>query len=99
MFFANYLFHPLNGNGYQFWSGIGSDFGELTLLAVIGTIIHWYINSRCHVGGVGLRGCRKRGHFPFHHYKLCKKHHPDVPDKLTHVHIKKLHKQDNFYEH
>jgi len=29
------LFHPLHGQGYQFWSGIGSDLGELSILIAI----------------------------------------------------------------
>lgn len=40
-----YLFHPLSGQGYQFWSGIGSDFGELTLLAAV---LGLYYKHNCH---------------------------------------------------
>src|ERR1017187_525388 len=28
------LLHPLEGFGYQFWSGIGSDAGEITLVGI-----------------------------------------------------------------
>ena len=74
-----------SGNQYGFWSGFGSDIGEVTL--IIGAIT-WYIHNQCHVDG-----CHKLGKHPFKHYKLCKKHHPDIPiGGITHLHIKKLHK-------
>lgn len=41
-----YLFHPLTGNGYQFWSGIGSDFSEVTILAGLAGL---YYKHNCHV--------------------------------------------------
>lgn len=86
-----WLFQPLNGNGYQFWSGIGSDFGELTIITAI---VVWWKTHECHVDG-----CHRFGKHPFQHYKLCKKHHPAVPDKVTHTHVKKLHKDSlDIYE-
>jgi len=80
-----YLFTPLWGNGYQFWSGIGSDAGEVTL--IIGAVT-WYYHNQCHVDK-----CHKIGKHPFKHYKLCKKHHPGVPAKVTMLHILKLNKE------
>ena len=79
-----------NGSGawYLEWSGF------ISLLFMLGFIIKWFENSRCHVGGHGFRGCRRHGRYPFKHYKLCHKHHPAVPAKLTHHHILKLHKAD-----
>ena len=77
---------PLSGNSYNFWSGIGSDFGEITLITAV---IMWYIHNQCHV-----TSCHKIGKHPFKHYKLCRKHHPDVPNRITHLHIKQLHKAD-----
>ena len=83
-----YLFTPLWGNGYQFWSGIGSDFGEITLITAV---IAWYIHNQCHVNT-----CHKIGKHPFKHYKLCAKHHPEVPTTgITHLHIVQLHRKDN----
>lgn len=81
-----YLFTPLWGNGYQFWSGIGSDFSEVTL--IIGAVA-WYIHNQCHV-----ESCHKLGKHPFRQYKLCRKHHPDIPDRITHLHLKQLQKRD-----
>lgn len=73
------------GTAYGFWSGIGSDFGEITLIAAILT---FYKMHECHIDG-----CHRFGKHPFEHYKLCKKHHPGVPEKITHLHILKLNKQ------
>lgn len=53
-----------------------------------GGFITYYKHSRCHVDT-----CHKRGKYPFQHYKLCKNHHPAVPNKITHLHIKQLHKR------
>ena len=63
-----YLLHPLNGLGYQFWSGIGSDFGELTIFTALVLILR---HHNCHV-----KGCRRLGH---HDLAVgapsCKAHH------------------------
>jgi len=80
-----YLFTPLWGNGYNFWSGIGSDFGEVTLIVAL---ITWYVHNQCHVDK-----CHKIGRHPFKYYKLCKKHHPGVPEKVTMLHILRLNKE------
>lgn len=69
---------------YGFWSGFA---GDLTIFA---GIITYYIHTRCHV-----EGCNKRGKYPFKHYRLCGHHNPNVPDKVTHLHIKQLHKRGN----
>lgn len=79
-----------SGVWYGFWSGFGSDLGEI---AIIASIIGWYKHNECHVDS-----CHRLGKHPFRHYKLCKHHHPGVPDKLTHLQVIKLHKQDQEYE-
>jgi hypothetical protein len=78
-----WLVHPLGsctGNaslvsrckGYNFWSGIGSDLGEVTLLtAVLAT----YWHHTCHV-----TRCWRLGRFVHGHLKLCAHHHPLVPN-------------------
>jgi len=43
--FYTYFVHILSGNGYQFWSGIGSDLGEVTLL---GIVLVWWRSHNCH---------------------------------------------------
>ena len=44
--FAWWVFHPLTGKGYQLWSGIASDVGEL---AIIGGLITLVRQRNCHV--------------------------------------------------
>lgn len=72
---------------YNFWSGFGSDIGEFAIVAtIIGTAVKLYQHTRCHVDG-----CNKFGAHPFQHYRLCRDHHPGVPDKITTKHIAKVH--------
>ena len=80
-----YLLHPLTGSGYQWWSGAGSDLGEITIL---GALL------------VGLRKvncqsprCWRIGHHRtadgLHH--LCAVHHPDLPGRrlsLAEIHLR-----------
>lgn len=75
-----------SGVQYGFWSGFGSDFGEV---ALVGSLIALWHHLECHIDG-----CHRPGRFPFHHYKLCRKHHPAVPTHVTHFHIKQLHKEE-----
>lgn len=48
-----YLLHPLNGKGYQFWSGIGSEFSKL---ALVGALLAAFRQHQCHVRGCWLIG-------------------------------------------
>lgn len=70
---------------YNFWSGFGSDIGEVTIIVAL---ISYYRSTRCHIDK-----CHRRGKYPFQHYKLCHIHHPKVDGELTHKHIKELHEQ------
>lgn len=82
---------------YGFWSGAGSDLGELTLLFAL---YHFFAVSRCHYGGEGFRGCRRHGRFDFKDsltgvtYKLCRKHHPADPKQLNAEHVKLIHNRN-----
>jgi hypothetical protein len=69
-----WLWHPLQGPGYQFWSGIASDIGEVTL---IGGGIALYRKHNC-----GAPRCWRIGKHPTADglHELCAKHHPDLPD-------------------
>lgn len=72
------LFHPLRYWGYQFWSGIGSDIGELSIVVsiiVAALAIRRFLHTHfpCH-----SESCKKLG---FHHvmgtpYRTCWHHHP-----------------------
>lgn len=62
------------GPWYGFWSGFGSDIGEITL---IGAIFAVWRHHKCH-----SQGCRHLGKHPVvgTPYKVCRKCHPHVPD-------------------
>lgn len=62
------LFHPLRYWGYEWWSGAGSDLGELTLL---GIAIGAYKHINCEEPG-----CWRRGHrHPDHGRPVCRRHY------------------------
>ena len=57
------------GNGYQFWSGIGSDMSEaFPLIAILGGMYH---HHNC-----AADGCKRIGrfHHPEHGNHVCKRH-------------------------
>ena len=59
------------------------------LITILWTGLLYWWHTRCHV-----TNCLRKGNHPFRHYKLCKKHHPRVPQdgRITHLHIVQLHK-------
>ena len=67
-----------SGPYYGFWSGFGSDIGEV---AIIGGLIGVARNHNCHV-----KGCWRWAHHEYTmdgaSYKLCRIHHPATPDRL-----------------
>ena len=64
-----WLFHPLWGDGYQFWSGIGSD---LTYLFWPLAFVTWARHHNCHV-----KGCWRPGHMYHDIGELrCRNHRP-----------------------
>ena len=78
-----------SGPYYGFWSGFGSDIGEVSLL--VGIVVGLrHIN--CHV-----IGCRSiRTHLVVGTpYRACRKHHPNIPTlgKITPEHIAKASEQ------
>ena len=71
-FWLHELLHPLSNGGYQFWSGIGSDFSEL---AMLGILITMFRHFNCHVSSPHF--CWRFGHpVPGTSYRACWKHHP-----------------------
>lgn len=64
-----------SGPYYGFWSGFGSDISEI---ALFGGVVMGIRKINCHV-----RGCPRIGHHLVKDtpYKVCHKHHPDVPNK------------------
>jgi hypothetical protein len=87
---GNWLYHifGIKGTGaaYSFWSGAGSDWGQVT---VLGGAVLLYRKHNCHE-----RRCWRIGKHPIDGspYIVCRKHHPDVPNKgATHEHIVAAH--------
>lgn len=72
-----YHIFGIKGSGpwYSFWSGIGSDIGEL---AILGSMWEIYHKHNCHV-----HWCPRIGSYPVDGtvYVLCRRHHPEVPNK------------------
>lgn len=76
--------------GYNLWSGIVSDIGEVTLVGMaIGLIKH----RNCHV-----KGCKSvmTHPVPGTPFKACKSHNPAMPaGDISHYQIVKAHKEAN----
>lgn len=89
---GSWLYHYLgiNGSGswYGWWSGAGSDIGELVLF---GGIYGFYRAHNCHV-----KGCWRLKRHPVDGtpFVVCGKHHPNVPSKITADHVASV-LQDN----
>jgi hypothetical protein len=90
---VNWLIHILGidneaGRFYAFWSGFGSDIGEV---AILGGMFEFYRRHTCHVDHP--RFCWRWGahHVPGTPYRTCRKHHPTVPNKVTADHIAAVH--------
>lgn len=69
---AFHWFWDLSGKWYIFWSGVGAN---LTLLTGLGIV---WRKIGCHT-----RHCWRLGHHPIAGtpYKVCRRHHPDVPNR------------------
>lgn len=65
----------LSGPQYGFWSGIGSDVGEVT---IFGAVVGMYRHKNCHAKGCWRLGKHAVDGTP---YVVCTKHHPDVPNQ------------------
>ena len=86
IFHMNSPFDPLHSDGYQFWSGIGADFGEWGFIAAF---IIWWKHHNCQV-----RGCwRIHLHIPTDGgHLVCKRHHPaHEGDHLSVEHVNAAH--------
>lgn len=68
-----------SSRAYDFWSGFGSDLGEV---ALVGGIVSLVRQKNCHVHHCLRLGKHNVDGTPF---VVCAKHHPDVPGKV-HVH-------------
>ncbi|MGD0742376.1 MAG: hypothetical protein ABSA31_03690 [Acidimicrobiales bacterium] len=75
-----YWFFGIGGSGphYGFWSGTGSDIGELT---IVGAVIVGWKHVNCHDEHCWRIGMHKVEGTPYH---ACRKHHP-VLSKQPHI--------------
>jgi hypothetical protein len=72
------------GRWYAFWSGAGSDAGEL---AIIGGLVSVFRQHNCEV-----KGCRRLGrHRTAAGHRVCRRHHPD--GHLTAQQVRDEHEQ------
>jgi hypothetical protein len=83
---------------YNFWSGIGSDIGEATLVSAVGIGVYTGVRKvNCHT-----KGCWRIGHHALEGtpYILCRHHHPGVPtggashERILEEHRKFLDRRD-----
>ena len=62
------------GVWYGFWSGFGSDIGEIALLAAV---FGFFRHHNCH-----QKGCWRLGHpDPDHNWPACRAHHSTPPPR------------------
>jgi hypothetical protein len=82
----------LSGSWYGFWSGIGSDLAELTLIGAVGTGVYHVVKKyNCHEPR-----CWRVGTHPAAggQFILCYRHHPDFHGKRpTHELMEQLHRE------
>lgn len=88
---GNWLYHyfGISGSGswYGFWSGAGSDLGEV---AILGAVVGAYRKHACHVDR-----CFRMAKHPVDGtpYVVCRKHHPSVPTEgITPGHVRRAHR-------
>ncbi len=77
----------LAGYGYGFFSGIGSDLGEV---AIIGAIIAVYRKHNCHVQGCWRISRHAVKGTP---WVVCRKHHPEIDRAPTAAEVREDHHQ------
>ena len=75
-----------SSRAYDFWSGFGSDIGEI---ALIGGVWMGVRKINCHD-----KGCPRIGHYEVMGtpYKVCRKHHPTMNgERITAEHVAAAH--------
>ncbi len=72
-----------NPVSYNWWSGF---FANLPMFGILGVV---YKKLNCHAPGCHRIGLHRTSDGL---YTLCRKHHPDVPNKLTLAHIHAAHR-------
>jgi len=86
------MLHPLSGLGYQFWSGIGSDFGQVTLITgVVLLLAGLYHQHNCHVDGCHWLGKHRMAGGKYVICGRCLRKGGGVPDTITAEHVHSEH--------
>lgn len=81
-----WIWHPLSGPGYQFYSGIVGDIPEL---AALGVLVGFIKHANCDAPRCLRYGPHRTADG---HSKLCRKHHPDLPNhRLSLIEIHERH--------
>lgn len=101
-FFPVWFWHPLGQcaaathaeyircRSYNFWSGIASDFGEVTLVTGL-FVTGWRIrkNLVCHVEAP--KPCHRIGHpVPGTGHRACRRHHPHAQGRGTGITVEDI---------
>jgi hypothetical protein len=83
---AHWFWHPLqNGYGYNFWSGPEPDIFQI---AIIGTLAGLIKHLNCDAPRCLRYGPHRTADG---HHKLCRTHHPDLPNhrlSLAEIHLR-----------
>lgn len=81
-----------SGSWYLWWSGAGADLGEL---AIVGGLFAHYKRHTCHVNHPQF--CWRPGTHPVDGspFRVCGRHHPQVPDLISAQHIADTHNASN----
>lgn len=74
-FWGHSVWHPLHGDGYQFWSGIGGMVLDFLAKLIALLIILWRLSKhfQCHEETCHLLGTHRVQGTP---YRTCWQHHP-----------------------
>lgn len=79
-------FGTINGSYNLFWSGFGSDIGEI---AILGALVQATRHANCHQKGCWRVGLHRVGDSP---YRVCHHHHPAMTDRnISAEHIGRHH--------
>lgn len=83
----DWLYQPLRGLGYQFWSGIASDVGEVTLIIGLAAFLRHHNCGVRRCWRLSLRKPTAAGDF------VCRHHAPPGHHGKTHAQILRDHRE------
>lgn len=92
LFYLPTLWHPLSGNGYQFWSGIAG--ATAIFSGTVAAFITYWKHVECHVESP--KNCHRIGHpVAGTGHRACRHHHPhaESPGSITAQDIARHHEE------